>query len=86
MFSLGILLWPLTTAELKMAQFGWNLEENLTERKRPTMAIRLDFLSENFFVKLFSQVSGLDLVFPYKSLYSLTLVLNPALTSFNEGK
>ena len=34
-----------------MAQFASNLEKNLTGRKRPTMAIRLDFLIENCFVK-----------------------------------
>ena len=41
-----------------MAQFVSNLEKYLTGTKRPTVAIRLGFLIENFLVKLSSQVSG----------------------------
>ena len=44
MFSLGILLsW--TTEELIMSQFASNLGKNHTGRKRPTMAIRVGFLT-----------------------------------------
>ena len=39
-----------------MAQFALNLEKKYTGRKGPTMAIRLGFLIENFFIKLSSQV------------------------------
>ena len=39
-----------------MAQFASNLGKNNTGGKRPTMAIRLGFLTENFFLKLSSQV------------------------------
>ena len=39
-----------------MAQFASNLEKDHTGSKRPTMAIRLSFLIEHFFVKLSSLV------------------------------
>ena len=58
---------PLTTEELIIVQFPSNLEKKHTGRKRiwkkkntgrkrPTIVIRLGFLIENFFVKLYSQV------------------------------
>ena len=46
-FSLGILVSPLTTEKLKMAHVDNNTH---------TQAIRLGFLIENFFVKLTFQV------------------------------